>query len=123
MNTLGQAGTGPGETWQVKRVGKVIGIRSDQVEAYKRLHSGPGVRNLLNQAHIHNFSIYLRQFEDGRFYEFAYYEYTGADYEADMAWLAVQPANREWLSLCDPMQIPLSGEVGWATMDSIYFNE
>ncbi len=120
MDTLG---TEPGETRQIKRVGMVIGIKPDQVEAYKRLHAGPGVRDLLRQAHIHNFSIYLRQFDDGKFYEFACYEYTGADYEADMAWLAAQPANQEWLSICDPMQIPLSGEAGWAVMEPIYFNE
>lgn len=108
---------------QVKRVGMVIGIKPDQVEAYKRLHAGPGVRDLLHQANIHKFSVFLRQFEDGRFYEFGYYEYTGTDYEADMAWLAAQPANKEWLSMCDPMQLPLSGEAGWAVMDEIYFNE
>jgi L-rhamnose mutarotase len=81
------------------------------------------VRDLLRQANIHNFSIYLRKLEDGRFYEFAYYEYTGDDYEADMAWLAAQPANKKWLTQCNPMQIPLSGETGWAVMESIYFNE
>jgi L-rhamnose mutarotase len=107
----------------VKRIGMVIGIKPDQIETYKRLHAGPGVRDLLNRAHIHNFSIFIRQLEDGRFYEFAYYEYTGDDYEADMSWLAAQPENKEWLALCDPMQIPLSGEIGWATMESIYHNE
>ena len=113
----------PGEKLQMKRIGMVIGIKPDQIEAYKCLHAGPGVRDLLRQAHIQNFSIFLRQLEDGRFYEFAYYEYTGDDYEADMAWLAAQPANIEWLALCDPMQIPLSGEAGWAIMESIYYNE
>jgi L-rhamnose mutarotase len=123
METRAQPDKEPGENWQVKRVGMVIEIKPEQIEAYKRLHVGPGVRDLLRQANIHNFSIYLRQLKDGRFYEFAYYEYTGADYEADMAWLATQPANQEWLALCDPMQMPLSGETGWAVMESIYFNE
>jgi len=123
MDTIGPAVTETGETRQIKRVGMVIGIKPDQIEAYKRLHAGPGVRDLLRQAHIHNFSIFLRQLEDGKFYEFAYYEYTGTDYETDMAWLATQPANQEWLSMCDPMQIPLSGEAGWTVMDQIYFNK
>jgi len=107
----------------MKRVGMVIGIKPDQIEAYKTLHAGPGVRDLLRQANIHNFSIFLHQFDDERYYEFAYYEYTGANYEADMAWLASQPENKHWLALCDPMQIPLSGKPGWTTMSSIYFNE
>ena len=123
MDIPGQDAKESGVTRQVKRVGMVIGIKPDQIEAYKRLHAGPGVRNLLRQAHIHNFSIYLQQLEDGRFYEFACYEYTGANYEADMAWLAAQAANQEWLSICDPMQIPLPGETGWTIMDQIYFNE
>ena len=113
----------PIEKRQVNRIGMVIGIKADQIETYKRLHAGPGVRDLLRQAHIHNFSIFIRQLEDGRFYEFAFYEYTGDDYEADQAWLAAQPANKEWLALCDPMQMPLSGETGWAFMEEIYHNE
>jgi L-rhamnose mutarotase len=123
MNTRGQPDKEPDKNRQVKRLGMVIGIKPEQIEAYKRLHTGPGVRELLRRANIHNFSIFIRQLEDGKFYEFAYYEYTGNDYEADMAWLAAQPANKEWLALTDPMQIPLSGETGWANMESIYYNE
>jgi L-rhamnose mutarotase len=123
MDTRVQLDKEPGESRHVKRVGMVIEIKPEQIKAYKRLHAGPGVRDLLRQANMHNFSIFLRQLEDGRFYEFAYYEYTGTDFEADMAWLNAQPANKEWLALCDPMQIPLSGEAGWATMESIYYNE
>ncbi len=111
------------ERGQVKRVGLVIGIKPDQIEAYRRLHDGPGVRDLLRQANIHNFSIFLRQLDDGRYYEFAYYEYIGTDYAADMAWLAAQPANQAWLAICDLMQIPLTGEHSWAEMAEIYYNE
>ena len=103
MNSRVQPEKEPGEYRQVKRFGMVIGIKQDQIEAYKCLHAGTGVRDLLRQANIHNFSIYLRQLEDGRFYEFAYYEYTGDNLEADMAWLAAQPANKEWLALTDPI--------------------
>jgi len=123
MDNAALSNAKPGEKLQINRIGRVIGIKPDQIEAYKRLHAGPGVRDLLRQAHIHNFSIFLRQLEDGRFYEFAFYEYTGDDYEADQAWLAAQPANKEWLALCDPMQMPLSGETGWAFMEEIYHNE
>ena len=123
METSAKGGASTGPIPQIKRVGMVIGIRSDQIEAYKELHSGPGVRDLLRKANIHDFSIFLQRFDDGRYYEFAYYEYSGADYEADMAWLSAQPENKRWLALCDPMQLPLSGEPGWTTMPSIYFNE
>ena len=114
MANRAQPEAGSVEKHPVKRVGMVIGIKPDQIEAYKDLHAGPGVRDLLRQANIHNFSIFLRQLDDGRYYEFAYYEYIGDDYAAEMAWLAAQPANQAWLELCDPMQIPLAGEHAWA---------
>ena len=44
---------------------------------------------------------------DGKGYEFRYYEYTGQDFEGDMALLAKELRNIEWLKVCDPMQIPL----------------
>lgn len=108
---------------KVKRVGMVIGIRSDKIEQYKALHadSNPGVRDLLNKYHMHNFSIYLHEI-DGKFYEFGYYEYTGDDFEGDMAKLDAEPRNKEWLKICDPMQIPLKGYNSWAQMEEVYHN-
>jgi L-rhamnose mutarotase len=108
---------------RVRRFGQVIELRPEKIDEYKRLHAGPGVRDLLRQANLRNFAIYLKQFDDGRYFEFAYYEYTGSDFEADMAWLGAQPANQAWLAQCDPMQIPLAGETSWAAMDEIFFNE
>jgi L-rhamnose mutarotase len=111
-----------GEQNGVRRFGMVIGLRPEMVEQYKDLHAGPGVRHLLRQANIRNFCIYLRKLDDGRCLEFAYFEYAGSDYTADMAWLAAQPDNQAWLALCDPMQIPLAGETSWAPMEEIFFN-
>jgi L-rhamnose mutarotase len=106
-----------------KRVGMVVGLKVDQIEEYKRLHAdgNPGVRDLLSKYHMHNFSIFLHQL-DGKWYEFGYYEYTGDDFEGDMAKLDAEPRNKEWLKVCDPMQVPLMGEKSWAKMESVYFN-
>ena len=89
----------------------------------QRLHAddNPSVRDLLNKYHIHSFSIFLHQI-DGKWFEFGYYEYTGDDFEADMAKLAAEPRNRAWLKVCDPMQIPLKGEKTWATMERVFYN-
>jgi L-rhamnose mutarotase len=107
----------------IKRVGIVIKLKPECVAKYRKLHadSNPGVRDLLNKYHIENFSIFLRQIDD-EWFEFGYYEYTGVDFEADMAALAVEPRNQAWLKICDPMQLPLSGETGWAEMEQIYYN-
>lgn len=109
---------------EVKRVGTVIGIHPERIEEYKRLHAdgNPGVRDLLNKYHIHDFSIFLQQMPDGKWYEFGYYEYTGDDFEGDMAKMDAEPRTIEWLKKCDPMQIPLPGSEGWTEMERVYFN-
>jgi L-rhamnose mutarotase len=109
---------------KVKRVGMVIGIRPDKIGQYKALHAdtNPGVRDLLNKYHMHNFSIYLHKIE-GKYYEFGYYKYTGDDYEGDMAKLDAEPRTKEWLAVCDPLQIPLKGYKSWAVMEEVYHND
>lgn len=109
----------------VKRVGMVVGMKPEMIDEYKRLHAAenPGVRDLLSKYHMQNFNIFLQQMPDGKWYEFGYYEYAGDDFEGDMAQLAKEPRNIEWLKKCDPMQIPLPGANGWTEMESVYFNE
>lgn len=106
----------------VRRFGLVIGLREERIAEYRALHDGPGVRDLLAAANIRNFCIFLQRFPDGAFYEFACYDYVGADYAADMARLAADPRNRAWLAQCDPMQLPLPGHSGWVEMERIFFN-
>jgi L-rhamnose mutarotase len=112
------------ESSNVQRVGMVIGIKADQISAYEALHaaSNSGVRDLLEKYHMHNFSIYMRQLDDGKYYLFGYYEYTGTDYKADMERLGAEPRNQRWLSVTSPMQVPLSGEQAWAMMKEVYHN-
>jgi L-rhamnose mutarotase len=109
---------------KVQRIGMVIGIKPDRISAYKALHaeSNPGVRDLLNKYHMHNFSIFIHQLDNGQFYLFGYYEYTGHDYVADMQKLADEPRNKEWLSKTSILQIPLPGETSWANMEEVYHN-
>ena len=120
-------GCGQGEVARkkdVKRVGMIIGIRPEKIEEYKALHAddNPGVRDLLTKYNIQNFSIFLHAI-DGKWYEFGYYEYTGDDFAGDMAQLAEEPRNIEWLKVCDPMQLSLPGETSWAEMERVYYNE
>ncbi|MFC1502018.1 L-rhamnose mutarotase [bacterium] len=107
----------------IKRVGMVVGIKPEVIEEYKRLHAdgNAGVRDLLTKYHMHNFSIFLQEIE-GKWYEFGYYEYTGDDFEGDMAELAKEQRNIDWLKVCDPMQVPLPGAKGWTEMERVYFN-
>lgn len=109
---------------EVKRVGMVIKLRPEYLEEYLHVHaaSNAGVRDLLAKYHLHNFSIFLHQIGNDWF-EFGYYEYTGTDYERDLAGLAGEPRNQAWLEICNPMQQPLEGETGWAIMKPVYYND
>lgn len=68
------------------------------------------------------FSSVTRKWQDGKEYLFGYYEYTGDNYDSDMAKLAKEPRNVQWLKICDPCQIPLKGHNSWAQMDQINYN-
>lgn len=109
----------------IKRVGMVIGIKPEKIEEYKRVHAddNPGVRDLLRSANMHDLSIFIHKFDDGKYYLFGYYEYTGDDFDADMAALAAKERNIEWLKMCDPMQIPFEGQNTWSVMERVYYNE
>ena len=106
----------------VRRYGMVIGLRDEREAEYRSVHDGPGVRDLLREANIRNFNIFLHRLPDGKLYEFGYYEYVGTDHAADMAKLDAHPRHAEWLRLCDPMQLPLPGEKSWSMMERVYFN-
>jgi L-rhamnose mutarotase len=71
---------------------------------------------------MHNFSIYMSQLDDGKYYLFGHYEYTGTDNKADMEKLGAEPRNQKWLSVTGPMQVPLPGEQSWAMMKEVYHN-
>ena len=109
----------------MKRYGMVIGLRPEKIEEYKKLHAAvwPGVLMMIKQCHIDNYSIYLRQLDDGRHYLFSYFEYNGADFAADMAKMAADPTTQEWWALCKPCQQPLKNrapEEWWAGMEEVF---
>ena len=61
---------------------------------------------MIKQCHIRNFSIYEREI-DGKTYLFAYLEYTGKDFAADMKKMAADPETHRWWRQTDPCQQPL----------------
>lgn len=112
----------------MKRYGSVIGLRADQVAEYKKLHAAvwPDVLRMISTCHIRNYSIYLRQLDDGRHYLFSYFEYTGADFAADMAKMAADPTTQKWWAVCKPCQQPLSNRAPdewWADMQEVFHHD
>ncbi len=104
----------------MKRYGSVIELKEDRVEEYKKLHEAvwPDVLKIIKKCNIQNYSIY---YKDG--FLFSYYEYSGKDYDEDMALMAADAATQEWWAVCKPCQKPLNtrkeGE-WWAQMDEVF---
>ena len=103
----------------------VIGMKPEKIEEYKALHadSNPGVRDLLSAANMRNFSIYLKKFDDGKYYLFGYYEYVGDDFEADMARMAADPETQRWWDWMMPMQRPLENRAEgewWHEIEEVF---
>jgi L-rhamnose mutarotase len=109
----------------MQRYGMVIEIKQDKIEEYKRLHANawPDVLARIKECHIRNYSIYLRKLADQRYYLFSYFEYTGADFEGDMARMAADPTTQKWWEHCQPCQQPLpdvSEADWWGTMEEVF---
>ena len=104
----------------ITRYASLIRVKPEKLEEYKALHARPwpGVNRMLKEVNIQNYSIYYR---DGLL--FSYFEYTGSDFEADMALMAADSLTREWWKLTDPCQVPVEtaaeGE-WWAPMEELY---
>lgn len=104
----------------MKRYGSIIHVREEKLQEYKELHAAvwPEVLKTLKECHIHNYSIYYR---NG--YLFSYYEYTGEDYEADMAKMAADPKTQAWWKLTDPCQQKVTSAAEkewWAPMEEVF---
>jgi len=113
------------EVKAMKRYGSVIGLKEDMLERYKELHAAvwPDVLKMISQCNIRNYSIYLRRLPDGKHYLFSYFEYTGDDFDADMARMAADETTQEWWKVCKPCQEPLADRdrgQWWADMEEVF---
>jgi L-rhamnose mutarotase len=108
----------------MKRFGQIIRLKPEKYEEYKRLHADPWPEVLatIEAANIRNYSIY-----HWNGFLFAYFEYVGDNFDADMAKVAADPKTREWWALTDPCQQPVEGSSSgsvegnwWHTMEELF---
>ncbi len=104
----------------MRRFGQVIRVKPEMEAKYRELHANawPQVLAKLTECNIRNYSIYLR---DGLL--FAYMEYVGDDYAADMAKMDDDPVTQLWLKETGPCQQPVDSAgpgVWWANMEEIF---
>ena len=107
-------------TTKVKRYGQLIGLKPEAFEKYVEYHAKawPQVLKTIYDCNIRNYTIF---FKDNMLY--AYFEYLGNDFAADMAKMAADPVTQEWWAIMDPMQQPIptrsEGE-RWANMREVF---
>ncbi len=107
----------------MQRFGQVIRIRPEAIDEYERLHAAvwPEVLETIRQCNIRNYSI----FRHGELL-FAYFEYHGSDFAADMEKMAADPATQRWWAINKPLQDPLPDRAPgewWTTMREIFHTD
>lgn len=107
----------------MRRFGQVIRVKPGKLEYYLQLHANPwpGVLKMIASCNIQNYSIFLLQ--DNLL--FAYFEYTGNNFEADIQKMAQDPETQRWWKETDPCQESLGINPGewWTNMREVFHTE
>ena len=107
----------------MKRFGQLIRVRPEFEVEYIKYHAQvwPEVLKTIRDCNIRNYSIFLK---DHTLY--AYFEYTGSDFEADMKKMAADPKTQEWWRIMEPMQDPIPTRAPgewWAKMVEVFHTD
>jgi L-rhamnose mutarotase len=110
----------PAQSQVPRRYGMVLRVKPERFEEYKRMHQAvwPGVLERITASQMRNYSIFHREG-----WLFAYFEYWGDDFEADMRLVAADLETRRWWSIMEPMQEPLPTRAPnewWARMEEVF---
>lgn len=109
----------------MRRMGRVIKLKPEVIAEYKRIHAAvwPEILDAIRASNVRNYTIFLKEPEN---ILFAYWEYHGTDYEADMQQAAEAPRMKEWWAITDPMQFPFEtrkpGE-WWADLEDVFHTD
>ena len=107
----------------MKRYGQLIQLKPEAYAEYVEYHAAvwPGVLRTIRECNIRNYSIFHHL---GLL--FAYFEYHGEDFAADLAKMAADPETQRWWEIMMPMQQPLpscgEGE-WWASMNEVFHTD
>ncbi len=109
-----------------QRYAWITGLKPEKAAYYRGLHAHPwpAVNQMIQQCHIQNFSIHECEIA-GKLYLFAYLEYTGDNFDADMKKMAADPETQRWWKETAPCQLPLppaaaQGKI-WSDTKEIYY--
>ncbi len=102
------------------RFGQLIGVNAEAFDEYVEYHAAvwPDILQMIHDCNIRNYTIFHK---DGLL--FAYFEYVGDDFDADMAKMAADPRTQDWWDIMMPMQKPLETRAEgewWANMVEVF---
>ena len=108
---------------KLTRYGQLIGLKPEAYDDYVKHHAAvwPQVLKTIFDCNIRNYTIFHKDH-----LLFAYFEYIGDDFAADMARMAADPVTQEWWSIMKPLQQPLSTRAEgewWANMQEVFHTE
>jgi L-rhamnose mutarotase len=111
------------ESTKLRRYGQIIGLKPEAIQEYIQYHADvwPEVLRTIKECNIRNYSIFLK----GNTL-FAYFEYLGDNFEADMLKMAADPKTQEWWAIMKPMQEPIpnrSPREWWADMVEVFHTD
>lgn len=104
----------------MKRYAQIIQLHPETEADYIKHHQAvwPEVLSRITACNIRNYSIFLRDH-----ILFAYFEYIGNDFAADMATMASDTKTQQWWAIMNPMQKPLEDRAEgewWASMKEVF---
>lgn len=102
---------------KIRRFGQVGTLKEDKIAEYTKLHSAvwPGVLKTINECNLRNYSIYIKGNQ-----VFAYFEYTGTDYDLDMVKMGNDPVTIEWWKHTKPCFEGFDKGSFYENMDEIF---
>ncbi len=110
----------------VRRFGQVAMINPENVAKYKKLHAEVWLEVVadLKKYKIGNYSIFLKELEEGKPFLFGYFEYGGQDFDGDMAKMMENPTVQKWEDTagaeCLVDQSPEGKGIWWVDMEEVF---
>lgn len=104
----------------MRRFGQIIKLKPEGALEYIEQHKNvwPGVLDKIKECNLANYSIFLR---DNIL--FAYFEYTGNNFDADMTKMSDHDETQRWWNVVKPLMQPIKTakpEEFWTDMEEIF---
>ena len=105
----------------VRRMGSVFALNPENEQLYRDLHANawPEIVDQLRKSNIRNFSIFITELA-GQKYVVSYYEYVGADFEADQQAINDDPVTQRWWQALAPCGMD---EIECGQMEPVFLME